>query len=415
MAVLTSDNIEGPYSLIDVFRPNGCDSRDQTLFLADDGQAYHVYSTKTNSNTNCERLSDDFLTPLPDYAVQLAGRRYEAASLFQVGDTYYGLFSGCTGWNTNPGRTMWTNSLMDETWEAPADFKASDGSTGINFCVDAKANTTYESQSAYVFKVHGRDKCFVYYGDRWKSSNIQSSTYVWLPLSVRSGYPAVRWYDTWDLSVFDDMYRMKRAKALSDGMECYFLERYSNRMVSRPKSTLVIDDDGETNLCFVLHATDNPYMWKIEDKTTGKFMQSVYGTLRWNAEKEGEASQMWNFVLQEDGYYTISNASDNMTLSVSGNATIAGTSVYLHDASTDIHQKFGVYFDSDIHTDYEEADMWSAGYKNENRRQMAVQTSITTVTGRPADKAVYNLQGIRVNPENLPHGIYIVGGKKVVR
>lgn len=414
VAVLTSDKVEGPYTLVDVFRPNGCDSRDQTLFLDSNGQAYHIYSTNMNSNTNCERLTDDFLTPQPDYAVQLKGRRYEAASLFQVGETYYGLFSGCTGWNTNPGRTMWTHDLMNETWEAPADFKASDGSTGINFCVDNKANTTYDSQSNYVFQIQGKEKCFVYCGDRWNSGNIENSKHVWLPLSVRSGYPAVRWYDSWDLSVFDDMYRMKRAQDLQDGMECYFLERYSNRLVSRPKSTLTLEDDGSTNLCLILHATEDPYTWKIEDKSTGKFMQSVYGTLRWNTEKT-DASQEWQFILQEDGYYAIHNASDGVTLSVSGNATTAGTSIYLHSQDADIHQKFGVYFDSNVHSAYEEADMWSASYKEENLRKMAVQTSITVVKPHEADDAVYNLQGIRMNPSNLPHGIYIVGGKKVVR
>ncbi len=414
VAVLTSDKVEGPYTLVDVFRPNGCDSRDQTLFLDTDGQAYHIYSTNTNSNTNCERLSDDFLTPEADYAVQLEGRRFEAAALFQVGETYYGLFSGCTGWNANPGRTMWTNDLMNQTWEAPADFTASDGTTGTNFCVDIKATTTYDSQSNYVFEVEGRDKCFVYCGDRWNSGNIESSKHVWLPLSVRSGYPAVRWYDTWDLSVFDEMYRMKRAKDLHDGMECYLLERYSNRMVSRPKSGLVLDDDGSSNLCFVLHATNTPYTWKIEDKSTGKFMQSVFNSLRWNAESD-DATQKWQFVLQEDGYYAITNASDGSTLSVSGNATAAGTSVYIGAANSNVHQKFGVYFDSEIHPDYEEADMWSAGYKAENLRKMAVQTSITTVDNQKGDNAVYNLQGMRMNPGRLPHGLYIINGKKTVR
>ncbi len=414
VAVLTSDKVEGPYALVDVFRPNGCDSRDQTLFLDADGQAYHIYSTNTNSNTNCERLSEDFLTPEPDYAVQLKGRRFEAAALFQVGETYYGLFSGCTGWNTNPGRIMWTNDLMNQTWDAPAEFKASDGSTGLNFCVDSKASTTYDSQSNYVFQVQGRDKCFVYCGDRWNSSNIENSKHVWLPLSVRSGYPAVRWYDTWDLSVFDEMYRMKRAKELQDGMECYLLERYSNRMVSRTKTMIALDDDGTTNLCFVLHATDNPYVWKIEDKSTGKFMQSIYGALRWNEEND-DARQNWQFVLQEDGYYAITNVSDGYTLSVSGNATAAGTSVYLHKANSDTHQKFGVYFDSAVHSDYEEADMWSASYKTENQRKIAVQTSIKTIGYHRTDDAVYNLQGMRMNPNRLPHGLYIINGKKTVR
>lgn len=413
-AVLISDKIEGPYSLVDVFRPNNKDSRDQTLFLDDDGHAYHVYSTNMNSNTNCERLTDDFLLPEKDFNLQLKGRRYEAPALFKVGDTYYGLFSGCTGWDPNPGRYMYTTDIMGE-WYAPIDFTAKDGSTGINFCIDNGMNTSYTSQSAYVIPVHGKDKCFIYYGDRWNSSNIQSSKYVWLPLSIRSGYPTVRWYDSWNLSVFDNMYQMKRAKELRDGMEFYLLERYSNRMVSRPKSTLTLENDGESNLCFTLHATEDPYTWKIQDKATGKFMESIFGTLRWNTENEA-ISQEWLFVLQEDGYYRLENRNDGVCLSVSGNSTIAGTSVYLNAKNEDIHQSFGVYFDSDVHNDYEEAEMWSKNYREENRQKMNVQTSIINhpSTTTYQSSTIYDLMGRQVKDTNT-HGIYIQNGKKIIR
>ena len=402
VAVCQADKVEGPYTLVDVFRPNNCDSRDQTLFLDTDGQAYHIYSTNMNSNTNCERLSDDFLTPLSDYVVQLKGRRYEAASIFKAGEVYYGLFSGCTGWNTNPGRYMWTYDLMDETWQAPADFKASDGSTGINFCVDSNKGTTYQSQSNYVFPVPGKEKCFVYMGDRWNSSNIQSSKHVWLPLSVRSGYPTVRWYDEWNLSVFDEMYRMKRMKELADGREFYLLEKYSNRLVSRPNASLTIENDGEDNLCFILHTTDRPYVYKIEERATGRFMESVFGTTRWQAEAD-RRGQEWMLWLEEDGYYRIENVDDGTCLSVSGNTTEAGTTLYLSEANASVHQSFGLYFDSQEHADYEEADMFSKSYRERNReamQQQAVTVGLSHV-GRASERAVtYSLGGYETG--NLP-------------
>lgn len=391
-AICQADKVEGPYKLVDVFRPNDRDARDQTLFLDTDGKAYHVYSTNMNSNTNCELLSDDYLTPTDQQNMQLQGRRYEAASLFKVGDTYYGLFSGCTGWNANPGRYMWTTDLMG-TWNAPADFKASDGSTGINFCVDNGLNNTYQSQSAYVIPVHGRDKCFIYYGDRWNSGNVQSSTYVWLPLSVRSGYPTVTWHDTWDLSVFDNMYQMKRAAKLVDGMEFYFLEKYSNRMISRPKSSLTLEDDGASNLCFVLHATSNPWQFKVEDKSTGKYMQSAFGTMRWQAQSD-DVAQLWKFDLQEDGYYRLVNVADNTTLSVSGNSTQAGTTLYLSDNGKNIHQSFGVYFDSKAHADYEEADMYSKTYREENKKIIEETTAIQTVEEKVGEASLDCTDGL---------------------
>ena len=377
-AVCTADKVEGPYTLSDVFRPNGCDSRDQTLFLDTDGQAYHIYSTNMNSNTNCERLDDDFLTPQEDYVVQLKSRRYEAAAIFKVGELYWGLFSGCTGWDPNPGRFMWTYDLMGETWQAPADFRASDGSTGINFCVDNGKNNSYQSQSNFVFAVPGRDKCFIYMGDRWNSSNVQSSKHVWLPLSVRSGYPTVRWYDQWDLSVFDEMYRMKRLKEPVDGAEFYLLEKYSNRIVSRPRSSLTIENDGNANTCFILHKTDKPYVYKIENKEMGKYLESVYETTRWQDPSDSEG-QEWRLWLEEDGYYRIENVADGSCLSVSGNTTEAGTTLFLTAANSSIHQSFGLYFDSQVHADYEEADMYTKAYRTRNRELMQQEAVVVNV------------------------------------
>lgn len=408
VAVCTADKVEGPYKLSDVFRPNGCDSRDQTLFLDTDGKAYHIYSTNMNSNTNCECLSEDFLTPLEGYSVQLKGRRYEAAAIFKAGETYYGLFSGCTGWNPNPGRFMWTYDLMGETWQAPADFKASDGSTGINFCVDNNKNTSYQSQSNFVFAVPGKDKCFVYMGDRWSSSNIQSSKHIWLPLSVRSGYPTVRWYDEWNLSVFDEMYRMKRMKELTDGAEFYLLEKFSNRLVSRPKASLSLENDGNANLCFILHKTSKPYVYKIEEKATGKFMESVYGTTRWQDESD-RLGQEWMLWLEEDGYYRIENVDDKTCLSVSGNTTEAGTTLYLSEANTSVHQSFGFYFDSQVHPDYQEADMYGKNYRPTNRAAMQEQSQTVGLEEirQEETKTIYSLNGHKVESQRLKPGIYI--------
>ncbi len=418
-AVCTSDKVEGPYTLVDVFRPNNCDSRDQTVFVDTDGNAYHAYSTNMNSNTNIERLTPDYLQPEADYVVQLQGRRFEAAALFKAGDIYYGLFSGCTGWDPNPGRYMWTYDLMNETWNAPADFRASDGSTGINFCIDNGKNNSYQSQSNFVFPVPGKDKCFIYMGDRWNSSNVQNSKHVWLPLSVRSGYPTVRWFDSWSLSVFDEMYRMKRMAVIEDGSEGYLLEKYSNRLVSRPKSSLTLEDDGSSNLVLVFHTTDKPYTYKIQDKATGKYLESVFGTTRWQ-EVSDAVAQEWMFWLEEDGYFRIQNADDGVCLSVSGNSTEAGTTLYMSAASKTVHQSFAPYFDSVAHPDYEEADMWSRAYLEANRQAMArqqVEVGVQDVrfVGRTDERITrcYDLSG-RLLQGPAPRGIVLIGGKKVL-
>lgn len=310
---------------------------------------------------------------------------------------------------------MYTTDLMGE-WMAPADFKASDGSTGINFCIDEGKDNSYRSQSNFVFPVPGKERCFVYMGDRWNSSNVQSSKHVWLPLSVRSGYPTVRWYDKWDMSVFDDMYRLKRTAKIDDGAEYLLLEKFSNRVVSRPSATLTLEDDGESNLTWIFHATEDPYIYKLENKATGKYMENVFGTVRWSNAKEA-ATQQWQFVLEEDGYYRIRSVEDGMCLSVSGNATMAGTNIFLNEETSAIHQSFAVYFDSSLHPERAEADMYSRDYRAINRQLMeeqALHMGVGNLESAEAfDNAMYNLQGQRIWAPAKGQ-IYIQHGRKIL-
>lgn len=77
-------------------------------------------------------------------------------------------------------------------------------STGANFAVDKLKQVTYNSQSNYVFQLPNKEKAYIYMGDRWNRNSPEKSHLVWLPISMRSGYPIVKWYDNWNLSVFDN-------------------------------------------------------------------------------------------------------------------------------------------------------------------------------------------------------------------
>ena len=301
-------------------------------------------------------------------------------------------------------------------------------SYGENFCVDDDAYYSYHSQSTCVFPVHGKENCFVYMGDRWNSSKVASSRYVWLPLSVRSGYPTVRYYDSWDLSVFDDMNRFKRLETgdgnlFEDGAEVLILEQRSNRFVSRPKSTFMIGDDGESNVTFVMHATDNPYRYRLQEKTTGNYLESVYGSMRLSAEK-GNDGQLWYFELEEDGYFHITNVADSKVFSLSGNSTLAGSGVFLNERDGDIAQSFGVYYDSESHPEYKEAPLFTKAYRERNKGIMelqAISTGIISVlSSQQGDVTTvyYTIDGMRVDSPQ-PNRLYImrtvVDGRPEVR
>lgn len=349
VCVATSDRIEGPYALYKTFRPNGHDSRDQTLFLDENGKAYHFCSTDMNTNMNVALLGDDYLEPTQHEVKILKGKKCEAPAIFRKGDMYFGLFSGCTGWDPNAGRTAWTYDLLGE-WNYD----------GTNFAVDKQKELTYRSQSAFVFSVAGNDNAWIYVGDRWNPKNVETSTYVILPVSMRSGYPRVRWYDKWDLSVFDNMYRYKRAARIIEGNVYALLERNSDRIVSKPVNGITLaDDDDSINMGLYFIATDSPNVYKLKDAKTGKFLSSAFGSLRLLDESEGD-SQKWVFSSCPDGYYRIRNQADKKLLSVSGKSTLNGSSLYLTNKENDAAY-FAVYFDSRKY-DYEEADIFSHNY-----------------------------------------------------
>ncbi len=366
VCVATSDKIDGPYTFYKTFRPNAHDSRDQTIFLDDDGSAYHFCSTDMNSNMNVSLLREDYLEPTLTENKILKSMQYEAPAIFKLGDIYYGLFSGCTGWDPNPGRTTYSTNILDG-W-----------TVGDNFAVDNLKEVSYNSQSAYVCKLEGLENAYIYIGDRWNSSNVGASNNVWLPLSMRSGYPSVRWYASWDLSVFTDMYRYKRAKSIIPGNVYSLLEKYSNRLVSKPTNGFTITDDNESiNLNFTFIQTNAPYVYKIKDNKTGNFLESVFGTLRLNAESSA-ISQHWRFDLKQDGYFNITNLNDSKSLSVSGASTFNNTNLYLAKLASGLHQDFAVYFDSK-NQNYEEADLFSLSYINDNLKIIKEQNTSTSI------------------------------------
>lgn len=412
VCVAQADKVEGPYSLKGVFRPNGHDSRDQTVFCDSDGNAYHYCATDMNTNINVALLSDDYLTTEGTNTQIINGQRYEAPAIFKVGDMYFGLFSGCSGWDPNQGRYGYSFDPM-KNWIYGRDFYAN-SSYGINFCVDNGKETTYDSQSTCVFQVHGIDKGYIYMGDRWNSSKVASSTYVWMPLSMRSGYPSVRYYSSWDLSVFKDMYRYKRTASIQDGGEYLLLDKHSNRIVSRPVTSFIIsDDDTTTNSRFFIYKTADPYTYKIKESTTGKYLESLYGSMRLNAENQ-KASQLWRFILQEDGYYKIQNCNDNYCLSVSGGTTQAGANIFLNEADETIPQSFGIYFDSRKHSEYQEADIFSKSYWENNRRLINEQNAYTGIKINTEDNnqlfsAFINIDGVQIHStENVTAEISII-------
>jgi len=385
VCVAVSDKLDGNYEFVSTFRPNNHDSRDQTVFKDSDGRAYHFCSTDMNTNINVALLTSDYLAteknPVTETKI-LKGLRYEAPAIIKVEDTYFGVFSGCTGWDPNPGHSARTTEILGY-WEP-----------GANFAVDNGASTTYRSQSTYIFKVDGYESAYVYMGDRWNSSDVGGkSEYVWLPLSVRSGAVTVKWYESWDLGVFADCDRFRRIAAPADGAVVRVLDKFSDRWMSTKGNGFFIDDDDDaTNIDFRLEATANPYVWRLADAESGKYLESQFGSMSF-ADANGKPTQEWRLELQEDGCYRIQNCSDGKMLTVSGASQLADTPLFMSQPGASTAQSFGLYFDTRSHSDYTAAKMYSAAYYDANAKAIEAQAEYESAAGL-SDVAVAARPGV---------------------
>jgi beta-xylosidase len=168
-------------------------ARDMTLFIDDDGKAYHIHSSEENFTLHVSELTDDYLGFTGKYSRVLPGDENEAPAICKVYGKYYLIASGCTGWWPNPARSAVADNIMGPY--APLG----------NPCrgTEEQCNTTFNSQSTYLLPVEGKKDKYILMLDSWRPDNAIDGRMVWLPLSFEDGKPVVRWHEKWNLSVFD--------------------------------------------------------------------------------------------------------------------------------------------------------------------------------------------------------------------
>ncbi len=167
-------------------------ARDMTLFVDDDGKAYHFHASENNQTLHIAELTSDYQDFTPNYTRALEGKANEAPAIFKKDGKYYMITSGTTGWKPNPARLAVANHPMGP-WQ-----ELSDPSRGN----EDQVKTTFWSQSTYILPVAGKKNAYIYMGDRWTPDNAIDGRYVWLPILFEENKPILRWYDEWDLSVF---------------------------------------------------------------------------------------------------------------------------------------------------------------------------------------------------------------------
>ncbi len=166
--------------------PGGQMSRDMTVFVDDDGKAYHIFAAEENLTLNIAELTDDYQDYTGRFVRVAPGGQNEAPTIFKRDGTYWMITSGCTGWTPNEARMFRASSVWGPWEQLPSPFRGEE------------AGTSFRTQGTYVLKVKGAEEGFVFMADRWNPKSLQDSRYVWLPLEFNEdGMPELHWKDRW--------------------------------------------------------------------------------------------------------------------------------------------------------------------------------------------------------------------------
>lgn len=233
--VAVSESVTGPYTFVRSFRPNagvwpinvtpeqmqaplpgeqpeftGSDSgdiarfnllgrdfaggqmaRDMTLFVDEDGAAYHVFASEENSTLHISLLSDDYLEPAGKYVRVFERRFMEAPAICKRQGRYYFIGSGCTGWAPNAARSAAADSMWGPWTELG------------NPCVGENSEITFGGQSTYLLPVAGHEDAYIAMFDLWRPENAIDGRYMWLPVEFKGERIVLRYRSAWDLNVWD--------------------------------------------------------------------------------------------------------------------------------------------------------------------------------------------------------------------
>lgn len=165
-------------------------ARDMTLFVDDDGRAYHIFSSEDNLTLHLAELSTDFTYHTGRYWRIAPGGQNEAPVLFKHNGRYWLITSGCTGWAPNEARMFSADNLTGPwtQWPTP--------------CRGKEARTTFGGQGTYALPVAGRPDAFIFLADIWCPKHPSDARYVWLPITFEGGHPVIEWRDEWSPASF---------------------------------------------------------------------------------------------------------------------------------------------------------------------------------------------------------------------
>lgn len=165
-------------------------TRDQTLFLDDDGTAYQISASEENSTLQIAELAEDFLGFTGRYWRMAEKEWTEAPAVCKHGGWYFLIGSGCTGWKPNAAR-LYRAKKITGPWE-----RLGNPCVGVNPKNGLGPEKTWGGQSNFILRIPGADR-YVAMFDIWMPTNAVDGRYVWVPVEFENDRIILIWKDCW--------------------------------------------------------------------------------------------------------------------------------------------------------------------------------------------------------------------------
>jgi len=170
-------------------------ARDMTLFVDDDGKAYHVYASEENSTLHISLLSDDYLASAGKYVRVFEHRWHEAPALCKRNARYWLLSSDCSGWAPNAARS----AVADSIWGPWTEL--GNPTHGVNPQNGLGPEKTFGGQSTFLLRLPDKPDAYIAMFDLWQPKNAIDGRYIWLPIRFAEDRFTITWADKWDLGL----------------------------------------------------------------------------------------------------------------------------------------------------------------------------------------------------------------------
>lgn len=158
-------------------------ARDQTIFVDDDGRAYHIFSSEDNLTLHIAQLTDDYTAHNGCFVRVAPGGQNEAPTIFKHGGDYWMITSGCTGWAPNAARLFTARNIFGPWRQLP------------NPCRGEGADKTFGAQGTSILALPGGAAggatAYIFMADIWNPGNLADSRHLWLPVGFEDGLPVL--------------------------------------------------------------------------------------------------------------------------------------------------------------------------------------------------------------------------------